>query len=98
MVVYGDRQFEWRSAILKIILMHDNQVNYDTLYNLIPKYIELHEHEWEPSGKVPEILWRGELRKYIATMRREGIIKTSIGKMNRRWHSVINPDEYKYIL
>ena len=92
---------EWICPIVKIILRHGNYANYDTLYAEIPTNIDppLTEYEKRLSGKEnPEYEWRGTLRGYLSDLVKDGTLRKDIGSGNRRWFSVINPDEWSFLL
>ncbi len=91
---------EWIIPIVKIILIHGNYASYDILYNEIPKNIQppLTEYEWRPSGRVGEWEWRGTLRGYLSDLIKDGTLRKDIDSRNKRWFSVVHPDEWNYLL
>lgn len=58
----------------------------------------LTEFEWRPSGKAGEFEWRGTLRGYLSDLVKDGTLRKDVGPRNKRWFSVIHPDEWNFLL
>lgn len=88
---------EWVRSVVKIILLHENNTNIDTLYSEIPKYIHLTEHERRLSGIAAEQLWRGTLRGYLSDLVKDGTLKRNYGPRRKPWFSVACPDDWNFL-
>ena len=98
--MFGDRQSDYRNAIIDIILNHGNFVDNNTIYRDIRTKIPINPKSFEPTNyKSYEIKYRGCVRKHISDMRREGIIETTDKYRTKRerghYQRLLNPDYYQ---